>query len=319
MLNLFKINKEDIKTLKNKIDELNDKLDKRDNKFQIFLNDLHKELLVTIQQHEVVNDQHNVMDVMIKKLLGEFDKVKDSTVISHDISNEILIKGQSLISSSSQMVLVSEDGKKSVDEVQDLINILGEQSKKTSSSMNQLSERSKEIEQIVHVISGISDQTNLLALNASIEAVHAGENGKGFAVVAEEIRKLAESTRKSTGHIDELTKKIQSEISKAFEDNQGNMKLVEEGFTKSANTSEQIKILLDFINHVQEEVRQLLNSIESQKMSSEDIIKNFTITTNMFDEVKSVIISHIDEADIVSQKLLTGVNKVNEFSFKEGN
>ena len=35
--------------------------------------------------------------------------------------------------------------------------------------MNHLSERSKEIEQIVEVIQNIAAQTNLLALNASIE------------------------------------------------------------------------------------------------------------------------------------------------------
>lgn len=82
--------------------------------------------------------------------------------------------------------------------------------------MNHLSERSKQITDIVKVISEISNQTNLLALNASIEAARAGEHGKGFSVVAEEVRKLAENTKSSTEDIVNLTKKIEDQISEAY-------------------------------------------------------------------------------------------------------
>ena len=56
------------------------------------------------------------------------------------------------------------------------------------STMDDIRDASKRIEDITRVIESIAFQTNILALNAAVEAARAGEHGKGFAVVAQEVR-----------------------------------------------------------------------------------------------------------------------------------
>lgn len=82
--------------------------------------------------------------------------------------------------------------------------------------VKRLGERSKEIGQIVDVITDISNQTNLLALNAAIEAARAGEHGRGFSVVADEVRKLAEQSRQSADQIVQIVRQIHTETTQAI-------------------------------------------------------------------------------------------------------
>ncbi|WP_158233277.1 two-component regulator propeller domain-containing protein [Reichenbachiella sp. 5M10] len=93
------------------------------------------------------------------------------------------------------------------------MKVILDYSSKTNASIQSLSRRSDDINEVLSIIKEIAAQTNLLALNAAIEAAQAGEAGRGFAVVADEIRKLAEGSKKSAGDIEMLISGVQEDTS----------------------------------------------------------------------------------------------------------
>lgn len=88
------------------------------------------------------------------------------------------------------------------------------QTRKVRRPTGDIKEKFDQLTNILTAITNIANQTNMLALNAAIEAARAGEHGRGFAIVAEEVRKLAESSKKAADEIATIIKDIRAEFSR---------------------------------------------------------------------------------------------------------
>lgn len=128
-----------------------------------------------------------------------------------------------------------------------------------------LDDQTKEISELVIVISKIAEQTNLLALNAAIEAARAGEEGKGFAVVAEEVKKLAEQVAASVSEITTIVGKVQEGSSSAVTALETGYHHVTDGQQKIVGTGrifEEITGLVTNMNILTDTMSSDLNNIE---------------------------------------------------------
>ena len=165
----------------------------------------------------------------------------------------------------------------------------------TEKHVKDLGEKYHSIEEMVSVITGIADQTNLLALNAAIEAARAGEAGKGFAVVADEVRKLAEMSRKSAEEIrihiqgfQTVTVQALEEMARSAEDVQNGSRAVEE-------IGNDLSKVLQSVLHVNEEVQDVSAVTEQMSASSEEVLASMeqvaSIVNESVEQTKTVAVS----------------------------
>ncbi|KFM94460.1 methyl-accepting chemotaxis (MCP) signaling domain protein [Paenibacillus macerans] len=155
----------------------------------------------------------------------------------------------------------SAEGRNMVDHTLSQMNTIEKVMRHSVTTAGQLEERSKEIGDVIGMITDIAQQTNLLALNASIEAARVGEAGRGFAVVAGEVRKLAEQSAAAAASITELVAGTQENSRLVIESIGEGNRAIEEGQKWMGQTYQNFQDIFQGIGDFSARTDQLLKSL----------------------------------------------------------
>lgn len=184
-------------------------------------------------------------------------------------AGEFVIHAKKGTASSIEAQNLSIEGTNKLDEQVSQFDLLQSSMKEISVEMKALENTSEQIRGIVSVVTGIAEQTNLLALNAAIEAARAGEQGRGFAVVADEVRKLAEQTKKSVSGVTQLIEKTNNQTSRVS----SLLDRVEELITSSTSSMSEITCFFANIQKAVSISKERSNLIEQELVTFSRVIE----------------------------------------------
>lgn len=180
-------------------------------------------------------------------------------------------KAQFVFDSAQKAALISQEGRRSTDDVSAGMERIRQQMEAIAGSMGRLSEQSQTIGQIIATVDDLAAQSNLLAVNAAIEAAKAGEHGKGFAVVAQEVRSLAGQSRQATNDVRTVLHDIQKATTAAVLATEQGTKAVEAGIRQSEVAGSSIESLTDSVTDAAQAATQIAASSQQQLVGVDQV------------------------------------------------
>ncbi len=172
--------------------------------------------------------------------------VEELAATIEEISDKITKNADDSKTASNSMADVGKQAELSNDRMKEMLG-----------AMQEISDTSAQISDIIKTIEDIAFQTNILALNAAVEAARAGEAGKGFAVVADEVRNLASKSAVASQNTADL---IQRSI-RAVENGSHIADDTAEALSGVVKQIEDIVVTIDRISSVSEEQAQSIAQV----------------------------------------------------------
>ena len=239
-----------------------------------------------VQQAE--NDLNNQMCGANSKMqihCLETDKVviavTEMSATSREVANNTSVTADAIKSANQQIL----DAQKEVEQAIHGIETLVIEINTTSEAIQELSQQTEKITNVLQVIGDIANQTNLLALNAAIEAARAGDQGRGFAVVADEVRSLAGRTQNSTKEISDMLQLLHVGVGLAVSTMNTSQVLGNQTVIESVQIRKSLIGIQQAVSTIQDMGIQTASAAEQQSVVAEEINQNLVSIQHIVNEL----------------------------------
>ena len=264
---------------------------------------------------DIITQENERQSISINEVLVETQQIASST-------QELVAIANNMASMTNKTTIATKEGTEAVGKAVEQMENINTSTESVNQAIDMLTSSSKQINDILNVITNIAEQTNLLALNAAIEAAGAGEAGRGFAVVAEEVRKLAEQSRVATKRITLLVNENDENIENAHkamkqeaEDVKIGMEVANTARISFAQVDKLTNELSLHINEIISAIEQIAEGNQNTVTSVENIadISKATVTqTETAAAVTEEQVASVEETTSLSHALASMANDLEE-------
>lgn len=287
--------------------------------------------------HEVSEGTQNAMNIVndlnaSTKVVGQTmqdiagsnqntaENIQTQTEMSRNIQESIgttLQYAEEMVQVAKESGTLNESSIDAMNHLKTQAEVIAATNEDVATLMNTLKERTEAVKGIVDTIFSISSQTNLLAF-ASIESARAGEAGKGFAVVADQIRNLAEESRKETENIAKILEELSDGTNAASDAVTQSVEAAQVQNDMIQNASESFSGMSGNMSKMIENIEHMDSMLNSLKQANDQIVENIMQISATAEEVtaastqaENLSNQNLENAEN-AQQLLTGVLSVSE-------
>lgn len=264
---------------------------------------IQKSTQVMKNKTETANQLSVEMLNLSEKQAQNIEETGESVLHITDAIGKISFKTSEGAKVASQSVKASNQGETSVAQSIEAMGSIKNQMGETVRLMKRLIDSSRQISEIVEVLSDITEETSVLALNATVQAARAGEAGKGFKIVADSVQSLANKASDATRKVGALINTTQTDIQEIV----AAVERTNFEVAKGTELSQQAGSALQEINIVSKKLLEIINNI------SKDTREHTSLASEVSSRIKEIL-STTKQTQESNKETAVSISEINKIS-----